>query len=600
MNRANLKILFNIIGLALGLALAIGLALKKPEAPQVWGYLSNGKALAQEMSIPATDPRIFTSTGGVEFDREGWLFALAAYGLHSFSGEAGLKAARIAFLLLAFGLCVFRAFQRGSRPFSGVLFSLLALYASLPVLGEGPAFLSLFLWALALGLMEGPFWESFFSRWIWLPVLAVAWVNLHSLAWMLLGLAGLWMAGEKATPEEAPAMASAGKWLFLGLLAICLLLNPSTYMSLPRGLSLLPGLGSPDANSPLFPGNFEASQPALLLMAVLFPLLVSSASLGSNPLPLRRDFLIYVFLASLSLLSRRMLPFFCFWAAPVAAGCLDRIVDALPDMVRASRWGLKVASLGAGFFLLPQAFHPARPDLKALEQPQETLDFFAKEDLSVNLVSEPAWADALAWKLQGQARMLATQRPLPSDLAADVQQILAVNKDWGPLLEKHGSDAAMLKIGTPLAKAMAYAQEWQPVAFDDYSVLYLKVQPSHEALIKTFAPRGLRPGDEENPLEARRLQQCEADLEARLAQAPAMGRLLYLRAALLLSQGREDKALEVLRQSLKLDPNFLPSYTWLGALLKKAGDKAGAAEVWGAALKISDDKAIKGYLKNLR
>jgi hypothetical protein len=127
---------------------------------------------------------------------------------------------------------------------------------------------------------------------------------------------------------------------------------------------------------------------------------------------------------------------------------------------------------------------------------------------------------------------------------------------------------ALLPPGSPLALALSYSQDWQPVAFDDASVLFVKASPEHADLIKTYAPRGLKPGDPARVIDPSRLSQAEADLEALAGRMAAVGRYHYYRALLYQAEDDQDKVRQALEEGRRADPGFALNGQWLDYLAR--------------------------------
>jgi len=366
--------------------------------------------------------------------------------------------------------------------------------------------------------------------------------------------------------------------LVLSLLSACLFLHPALWRLPLDGVNW--ALASPFA-----PGHFAQAELGLGLLALSFLVLVASSWLRDGREHLGRDAWIFIFFGLSSLCWPGLLPYACVWAAPMLAVRSDLLLDALPGPLRASRWLLKAGLLGFGFWMLPGLL--AKPLLASSQiGPKETLGFMQSELLDGNVFSEEAWAGPLLQALAPGVRVFAHDGMLPAARsramaeAARVQNLepnrSADGKEaWENILEHSDTDFALLKLGSPLAKAMARSAYWQPVDFDDAAVLYARIIPAHAQLIKTYAPRGLRPGDLDEPFESSRLPQVEADLEERLLAKPKLGILYYFEALLWKQRQRQQLARQWLEKGLREDPGFGPNYRLLGELRVLAGDPEG-------------------------
>lgn len=285
---ATLKLLFNLLALAVAICLAIGLCLSGATDDLLLRHLAEGRLIASQGGFPALDPFNFSLPASLGFEKNGWLFSLAVYGLHQFAGMKALDVLRSAFLLGVFALLLAAGFRRGARPFSTILFSLGALVAILPESGFSPALLGFFFFCAALYLMEGEFWPSFFGRWIWLPALMVLWVNMNSGALILIPFAGLWAFAERNSPsQQRPQFPVLALMSTLGVLIAAAFLHPSLGRIF---LSLLPG----PISTPLDPDVFENARMALGILSLACLLLLASVALPQGREHALRDLLLFL------------------------------------------------------------------------------------------------------------------------------------------------------------------------------------------------------------------------------------------------------------------------------------------------------------------
>jgi hypothetical protein len=565
-----LKLIFNVLGLGLALALAFSLALKGAPGggpdDDARRQTAVGQAIATQGGLPEGDIFGYGQGRTAAFNKENWGYALAVFGLRQAFGDKAPGLARGASLLLCMLFLLATGFRRQARPFSTALFSLWALLCVASV-QAGSVSSGLLLFSVCLFLMEGPFWRSFFGRWVWLPLLAVLWVNLDSGALILVPLCWLWAFAEQATPQDpAPQFPLISRVSVLTLLSASVFLHPALWR-LP--LDCLDWSLSP----PFVPGRFAAAQTGLSLLALAFLFVVSTSWLRPGREHLGRDAWLLVFFGTGSLLWQSVLPYACVWAAPMLAARSDFLVDALPEPLKGGRWLLKVGLLAFGLWMLPGLL--ARPLSRAVvARPLGTLSFMKDELLEGNIFTESVWSGGVLEALAPGSRVFEHAGMLPSALrrarleAARVQAVESKpgKSSWEEILERSQTDFALLRLDSPLAKAMARSAKWQPLEFDDASVLYARNSPGHAAVIKKYAPRGLRPGDMSEPFEASRLPQVEADLEERLLRKPNLGILYYYEALLWKERDKRLLARQWLEKGLRADPSFAPNYRLLGEL----------------------------------
>ncbi|MGH7441083.1 MAG: tetratricopeptide repeat protein, partial [bacterium] len=406
----------------------------------------------------------------------------------------------------------------------------------------------------------------------WLPPLALLAVNISPAAWTLAPLALGWLVfGSEPLGTNAPGNPRFAKSCFFLVLLACLCLRPQGPLGLTHSLAAL-------GASPLLPGAFGARQGGLLLM-VLAGVLVAASSwtpLGRSRAA-REAFLLAIF-AVLALATRDALPYFLALAAPVCAARFDILVDALPSSLRAARWPVKILVFaGLLVFVVPGVWRRL-PGAERASRPDQTLDFYRQQAFDENILCPAEWTPYLAWKLAPDARFALDGRGVAAaDRASELRDALQASGDYSGVLAREGVGLCWLPLGSPLAQALASSQAWQPLSFDDASVIYVPVTPAHAGLIRSLAPRGLRPGDPVQPFDATRLVEAEADLEADLARDPKMGVLYLYMARLWMARGHAAKARETLEGGIRADPGFAPNDALLASLRARLGDAADRA-----------------------
>lgn len=572
------RLVFNAIALAGGLGLAVWtLAGGLEHSPLPYRSLAQGRALSETGSIPTRELLVYTAQPGQGFDTRSWVLDVISF---QAAKAWGLRALRILDLLaLALGLFGLAAacFRRGARPFTGALCLVAVAWLLRDRLQSGAG---LWAWALAcasLACLEGAFWEAFFGRWVYLAPIALLWVNIHPSAWGLAPLLLAWVSfeGQGADPLRPP-QAGFAKVVALILLGVLLCLSPAPWDSFRQGWQAL-------GASPLLPANFEHDQTALLGLAFAFFVLVASSWTPEGRPSLARDAAIMGSLGLLSLLSRDALPFALAYAVPMTALRTDALVDALPAPLQSLRWPAKVLGvLALGLSLVPgigqgrwaTRLAPSVPPL-----PKKVLAFYEHELLNAKLLCPPEWAGLLEWRLAPNVLLALDDRGAAvsgAQAARSLQETLRAEGAWRETLLGAQVEACLLPLGSPLSLALARAAEWQPVAFDDVAVLYVRSLPPMAELIHAQAPRGLRPGDPAQPFDPGRIAQAEADLEARLEHDPDLGVLHFYAAELALAKGQSARARQSLEQGIRKDPDFAPNYLRLAALRQAAGMEAQA------------------------
>ncbi|HTB21307.1 MAG TPA: tetratricopeptide repeat protein [bacterium] len=585
---ATLRLLFNATALLALLCLAAVLGVVSLHGQELpWEHLALGRQLAEASSIPDHESLLFTAPASAPFDARSWAWDWGGWQAYHLYGPSALRFADALVWLLALAALAAAAFRRGARPFSTAILVAWALLAARTDLSPGPDLFAFAAFCAALWIMEGDFWPAFFGRFIWLGPLAVLAVNVSPAAWLLAPLVLLTLMFDGEASPLAPRHPKVAKTVFWSLLLVCLCLHP-------QGISSLRSLPSAVEFWALRPEAFDARQGALLLMAFAGLCLVASSWVKAGRAKLARELALLAAFALAALLSRAALPFFLALAAPLSAARFDMLADALPAPLRSLRWPAKLVALSVllawaasgGLLALSQA------DGGSPQGPQQTETFYAQQLLDEDILCPPDWTPRLAWKLAPNARFALDPRGVADPVrAAALQDALQARGDVAATLAQQGVGMCWLPRGSPLALALAGSQTWQPVSFDDAAVVYVPDTPANAEMIRVCAPRGLRPGDPDQPFDATRLVQSEADLEADLARDPGMGVVYLYMAQLWLARGHAAKARETLEGGIRADPDFAPDYARLAALragLGDASDIAAARLLYRGALRLQD------------
>src|SRR5262245_52848052 len=118
MNQGALKMLLNLLSLMLGLVLALRLSLSPAPPDSLYEHLAAGRLVAAEGGFPAEEPYYYGLGQAAPYDKEAWLFGLAAHGLERLGGTKALGAARSAALVLCAVALVAAGYRRRANPFS--------------------------------------------------------------------------------------------------------------------------------------------------------------------------------------------------------------------------------------------------------------------------------------------------------------------------------------------------------------------------------------------------------------------------------------------------------------------------------------------------
>ncbi len=202
-------------------AVAVVVIAKTKADPDLWGHLRFGGDILRA-GLPQTDPYSFTSD--IPWINHEWLAEIVMYAAWTAGSGAGLIALKVlvlgATLLLAWS--VIR--QTTLEPIVADSLLLLVMFGTWPRTSVvRPQLFSVLLFAVLLWILRSA-QQGRWRRLVWVPLVFVAWVNLHG-GWIVgFGMFGLWLA-ITAVGRRRPL--SWGALISLGLLSgAALLANP--------------------------------------------------------------------------------------------------------------------------------------------------------------------------------------------------------------------------------------------------------------------------------------------------------------------------------------------------------------------------------------
>jgi hypothetical protein len=175
------------------LAVLVSLAVRTETDPDLWGHVKYGALIVTTGSVPRTDPYSFTSDH--PWVNHEWLSEVAMFGAYRAAGARGLIALRLG--LIAVILWIAARAVRGTRAVPivhdlALAVVVLGMYAQTATVR--PQLFSVMLFALMLSLLEAGYGRA--RWWLCVPLLFVAWVNLHG-GWLVgMGVLAIWAIAE--------------------------------------------------------------------------------------------------------------------------------------------------------------------------------------------------------------------------------------------------------------------------------------------------------------------------------------------------------------------------------------------------------------------
>lgn len=484
------------------------MAARPPFDTDTWWHLRSGQYIVETKTIPFGDPFSHTVLGALWIDCS-WLAQLGLYGLYSALGSTGLVVALATIVTLAFWF-VSRSCE--GDPFLVAFALFLAALSSAIVWVARPQIVTFLLATVVLHILY-LYKHRTVDRLGWLPVITLAWANIHGGYIVAFILIGVYLIGELLNRVmgigsdpilSGRRIARLAVFGVLSLLAV--LFNPYTYKMLgfpfyTVGMQALQVYieewASPDFHAIHF-------QPTLLLLAAVVVALALSRR--------RADFtdlgLIAVF-TCMALVSSRNVALFALVAAPVlvryGTSAMDSLLDSLrqrtswgPQLDRlvarrlggqrllvAVNWllvGLLAAAAVARIFLA-SADTATTMALEKRGAPMDAIAFLEANSLPERLFNEYNWGGLLVWRLYPRYRVYIDGRTDLYDEAfiREYLDVLAARGSWRDTLDRRKADTVLVGVNARLADALSRDASWRRAYLDDRSVVFVRLAAEERA-----------------------------------------------------------------------------------------------------------------------
>ena len=568
----------------------------------LWFHLSNGRYIVQHGVLPQDTYFSFLAPARPMLDYT-WLFQLCIFGVHRLAGYPGLLVFRT-LVYLATTLLISRLLLAGPKEPATRAYrvGIAAVCAALLLLRDEnirPHALTYLGIVAAISLFDrGPS-----CAWL-LPVLGVAWANLHGVEypvlWLICGAYGLEAAVAalrgRATWRSARAVLAPA-----GLAAAAVLLTP-------HGLRLLSAPWS--AVSPSLMGYVEELTPldpldaasvhvsglvpsGRTLVALVFAAVVCAAFAAAQARRARVSHLVLL-AGGVALLSKGNR--FTYELMLLALPFL-RAHPFLRADVLARGLGLTYrVALGLGMYALvlfldtTHLYRPAWP-LSRSDLPVGTSAFLNQVDAPGPVLNPPNLGGFLRWGVA--PRPICMDMELPPFSVRDLELVTGV----------FGNEEAFRKftrryrpafVAAPLgfrrfAKIIPSFPEYVPVMFDEAYVLYADagqhpgVAEPHR--LRALDPYALADSRPEKILALPDRAAVEADAERVRGFDPAGSQVNRLLALFAYDSGAYDRTLAFADTLIRAYPDWAPGYELKGDALRGQGKLAEALEQYDAALR---------------
>ena len=483
--------------------------------PDLWWHLATGRYIVATGTIPASDPFSYTAAGQPWTAHE-WLAEIAMYLLYR-SGGYLVPLLFFASLITLTFWTVFRTLRVLGRSLvasSCITFWVAAM--SLAGWNVRPQVVSYLFFAVYLFLLLRS--RVRVDRWLWLlPLVMIAWVNLHAgyvmgLLLLALFIFGEWInrLGARAADRKQTTQAAAperwdgetlGRRDFVTRAA-----DPRSTIT-GRASSLrryLAGAAAPLAATAVNPQG---------LSMLLYPLTYAGTQNASMKYiaewqsPNFHDYFFFVFGASMmvlmvapgrrptdwalgvpllamtfmSLQSARVIPFYALASAPFLGLRLAGESLEVRRFRRGTQWNwlvlaLCLAALASTIFLSDRT--QLGPEPRTNDYPVAGVRYIKEAGLDGNLFNTYHWGGFLVWEFYPERRVFIDGR---ADMYGDqfvegYKKVYNVRSGWQEVLEQHQVEVALVEKDASVANLLAASPDWEEVFQGEVERIFVRAK----------------------------------------------------------------------------------------------------------------------------
>lgn len=469
--------------------------------PDTWWHIRAGHAVLDTGRVPHTDTWSIAGAGR-EWTSQDWLSNVAMAAIHSIGawGPTLLSITYAAIVVAAVALlwCAVGARRPAIGWLARVAWLLLGIMLAAPVLGARVQVIDLLLAAAAIAVL----WEYMARprslRLVALPVIAVAWVNLHAGFPLLFLLGGAVVVGEaldRLTSRRIEGEPLA--WSQLGWLTVALLAAAAALVANPNGVAIYAypfqtlGIGALSS----FVGEWQPariSAPAGQLLAAFVILgVVPTLALGWRSLR-TADALVLVGLTLMAAIAVRFLLLagpigavvVCLNLAPIVSGSrLGQSVARSLTRLETARGGARgalnlalaaaVAAIGIGVTGL-RVLPDAQAHVVAKLYPAAALDWMAEHRPGERVFNRYEWGGYLGLRLPDRPIFIDGRADLYGDLIIrEYVETISVNDDPQALFDRYRIDHIVFPTNTTLGRWLDASDAWESVYADGVASVWV-------------------------------------------------------------------------------------------------------------------------------
>jgi hypothetical protein len=452
--------------------------------PDLWGHIRFGQDILRSASVVQTDIYSYRS-GEQPWINHEWLSEVIFGHLYNRLGPFGLNAAKLMVSLLLLALCFAHLRRRGLGPFRSILLLILISFPFRMGLGTvRPQMFTYLFFLLELLLLERATATS--EHWLWmLPILCVAWINLHGGVLAGVVFLDIWIVARLVVRTwESPGRRAANLAVTVRLGLLGLICGSALFCN-PYGaelvLFLLRTATVPRPEIREWVPIAVLSLPGQVYLGLIAIGVVALARSRRRASP--EAIAIFIAAAVLPLISNRHYPLFAMTLVVMVG---EHIADVWNRWWRAgwSRFGqsrfVVVANVLASILLM--SFALARLGCIRVESfyfnfPARAVAFLKQSGVRGNMAVPFDWGEYVIWHLGPDVKvsMDGRRETLYSDEAYRQSRDFELGTGaWHALLKTSKADLVLAPIGSPTANLLSGTAGWVPLYRDTLCVIFIR------------------------------------------------------------------------------------------------------------------------------
>jgi hypothetical protein len=457
------------------------IALRPPADSDMYWHLATGQYIAETHTIPMSDPFSWTMRGAAWVDVH-WLSQVIMYAVYQMLGFPALALSVSLLAMLAF---VFVWKQLSGGVFIRAAIVLLAVTTASVNLTPRSQMATFVLTPAIAYLLYLYKWKQIDRLWL-MPIMFVAWVNLHGgyiAGFMLLGA---FIAGEAIsnllhlTGDEIVSWRRLGKVLIVALVSsAALLINPYIIAALQLPFKTVNiGVLQNFIQEWASPDFHQVSQQPMVWM-----LLLTLVAIGFSRRRLdMTDAVTLAVFAYITFLAQRNLGLFALICAPILSRHSSAIVER-------SRWGQRRLSKGnpilnavlLGVIVLAVVLRTmvtlgpaAQAQAASKSLPVNAANWIAEHKPIGPLFNSYNWGGYLLWRLGSDYPVYVDGRTDVYDdkFLQNFLDIVLISPDYDQRLKKTGAKIVLIEAGSVLDNFLARSAQWREAYRDGLAVIY--------------------------------------------------------------------------------------------------------------------------------